>query len=70
MVWDELHEVGISAKSWESYNSRVERGGETDGKVIKRATRSIRRMTVIVVVVDVAWQLKGWRTVLYLKASK
>ena len=34
---------------------------------MSRATRSIIRMMAMVVVLEVAWQLKGWRTVLYLQ---
>ena len=33
---------------------------------MSRATMSIMAMMAMVVLVEVAWQLKGWRTVLYL----
>ena len=39
----------------------------TDGTVMSSATTSISRMVTMVVVVEVAWQLNGWRTVLYLR---
>ena len=34
---------------------------------MSRATTSISRMVRMVVVVEVAWQLNGWTTVLYLR---
>ena len=63
-VLDELHEVGVPAthEGVTPYNT----DNHTDGMVIIRATRSIIRMMAMVVRVDVAWQLKGCRTVLYL----
>ena len=33
---------------------------------MSRATKSMAMMIAMVVVLEVAWQLKGWRTVLYL----
>ena len=59
-VRDQLHEVRISENSQEAqhYRERV-RGLSTDGTVMRRATTSISRMMRMVVVLEVAWQLKG-----------